>query len=205
MIPERALMEAHFSLKHIFLSTGDSRYTRGFLSCESPRISKTRKTGNVQHGRGFSEWYTVVGLIMKSPDSKWRGESVKLRAQLSEFARQLLPWLRVGFWYSPWYWNKTTDTRIASHMYITFVGVNTFYSGGPCCPRVAYCVLLRIVRWPTAIEFLRAQLMYIYFPEYDSWPSSLIPSTYSYILLILCFHLHLILYRYFLIYFQSTT
>jgi hypothetical protein len=31
----------------ILLGTGDSRYTRGSRSCKSPRVSKTRKTGDV--------------------------------------------------------------------------------------------------------------------------------------------------------------
>jgi hypothetical protein len=34
-------------LKHAVDYTGDSRYTRGSRSCESPRITKTRSTGNV--------------------------------------------------------------------------------------------------------------------------------------------------------------
>jgi hypothetical protein len=42
-------------------NSGDSRHTRGFSFCESPRIPKTHKTGNVYHHRGFSEWYIMEG------------------------------------------------------------------------------------------------------------------------------------------------
>jgi hypothetical protein len=66
-----------------------SRYKRVSCSCEWPRMLKTRKTGNLQHARGFSEWYTVRGLNLWYPESKWRVESVKLRAHLSGPAQRI--------------------------------------------------------------------------------------------------------------------
>jgi hypothetical protein len=93
-------------------TTGDSRYTQVLRSCESQRrLYRKRVQRETKNGRGFSECYTMRGLNLLSSESKWWGESVKLRAQLSGPAQPLLPSPRIGYWFSSWFWNKIADTR----------------------------------------------------------------------------------------------
>jgi hypothetical protein len=90
------------------IHTGELHYTRG-LRPVNRRVYRKRVKRETYHMP--VEWYTMRGLNLWFQESKWCCESVKLRAQLSGPARQLLPWPRIGYWCSPWYWNKTADKR----------------------------------------------------------------------------------------------
>jgi hypothetical protein len=58
-------------------------YTRGLRSCESPHVSKTRKTGNVKMPVDSLSDAPWEALICSLRGQNGWGESVKLRAQLA--------------------------------------------------------------------------------------------------------------------------
>jgi hypothetical protein len=65
---------------NILLNTGDSHYTRGSLSCESPRILKTRKTGKLYESQfhvklGPEFFYVKLIIYITFPDNLFEAET----------------------------------------------------------------------------------------------------------------------------------
>jgi hypothetical protein len=63
------------------LNTGDSLYTRKLRSCESPRISKTHKTGNYNNLHFYVKlepefFYASLVICITFPDKPGEGSTL---------------------------------------------------------------------------------------------------------------------------------